>query len=59
MSERSKCEWNGKFRDERSIAVREYKSGRRAWKDGFNDTEREKVQEMKALQMEVLVQEFD
>ena len=29
-------------KDGRSISVREYKSGRRAWKDGFNDTEREK-----------------
>ena len=47
---RSECEWNGKFRDEclsekdgRSISVREYKrGGRRAWKDGFNDTEMER-----------------
>ena len=29
-------------KDGRSIFVREYKSGRRAWKDGFNDTEMEK-----------------
>ena len=28
--------------DGRSISVREYKCGRSAWKDGFNDTEREK-----------------
>ena len=44
------------------ICERIQESGRRAWKDGFNDTEREKeyvrrkkVQEMKALQVEVLV----
>ena len=48
------------------ICERIQESGRRAWKDGFNDTEREKEYvrmkespRMKALQMEVLVQEFD
>ena len=48
------------------ICERIQESGRRAWKDGFNDTEREKEyvqmkesQEMKVLQMEVLVQEFE
>ena len=47
------------------ICVRIQESGRRTWKDGFNDTEREKEYvrmkespKMKALQMEVLVQEF-
>ena len=48
------------------ICERIQESGRRAWKDGLNDTEREKESvrmkespKMKVLQMEVLVQEYD
>ena len=44
------------------ICERIQESGRRAWKDGLNDTERvctKKVQEMTNLQMEVWLQEFD
>ena len=45
MAERCECEWNGEPKDEvwkKHICERIREVGRKAWKDGFKNTEREK-----------------